>query len=100
MCLRLVTGKRRLDRDTVQDCSIHVQLSYTSLTKESVVAEVVHTSRLRIERVKGPIRQAFLEGFDTPIRFGVHGGIKAFYGVEPDEDVPATLDHMVAAVGA
>jgi hypothetical protein len=30
----------------------------------------------------------------------VHGGIKAFYGVEPEEEVPATLDHIVAAVGA
>ena len=68
--------------------------------KEPVVGEVVHTSRLRVERVKGPIRQAFLDGFDTPIRFGVHGGIKAFYGVEPEEEVPATLDHIVAAVGA
>ncbi len=64
------------------------------------MGDLVHTSRLRIARVKGPIREAFLENFDTPIRFGVHGGIKKFYGVEPDEDVPATLDHMVAAVGA
>ena len=77
-----------LDCPMVRDCTI------------GVVTDVVHTSRLRIERVKGPTRQAFLEGFDTPIRFGVHGGIKAFYGVEPEEDVPATLDHMVAAVGA
>jgi len=65
-----------------------------------VVPEIVHTSRLRVERVKGPVRQAFLEGFDTPIRFGVHGGIKKFYGLEPEEEVPATLDHIVAAVGA
>lgn len=64
------------------------------------MGDVVHTSRLNIERVKGPIRQAFLEGFDTPICFGVHGGIKKFYGVEPEEEVPATLDHIVAAVGA
>ena len=61
--------------------------------------DVVHTSRLRIERVRGPIRQAFLDGFDTPIRFGVHGGIKKCYGVEPDEEVPATLDYIVGAVG-
>ena len=67
--------------------------------KEPVVPDVVHTSRMRIDRVKGPIREAFLEGFDTPIRFGVHGGIKKFYGVEPDEEVPATLDYMVGAVG-
>jgi hypothetical protein len=33
------------------------------------------------------------------IRFGVHGAIKHFYGVEPDEELPATLDHIIAAVG-
>ncbi len=64
------------------------------------MGDIVHTSRLRIERVQGPTRQAFLENFDTPIRFGVHSGIKEFYGANPDEEVPATLDHIVAAVGA
>lgn len=60
---------------------------------------IVHTSRMRIDRVKGPVREMHLEGFETPIRFGVHGGIKKFYGVEPEEEVPATLDYMVGAVG-
>ena len=63
------------------------------------MAEVVHTSRLRLERIKGPLRHAHLEGFSEPIQFWVHGGIKAFYGVEPDQDVPATLDYIVGAVG-
>ena len=54
---------------------------------------------MRIDRVKGPVREMHLEGFESPIRFGVHGGIKKFYGVEPDEEVPATLDYMVGAVG-
>jgi hypothetical protein len=63
------------------------------------MGEPVHTSRSRIVRIRGPIRHATLEGFAEPIRFGVHGGIKKFYGVEPDEELPATLDHMIAAVG-
>jgi hypothetical protein len=63
------------------------------------MAEDVYTSRIRIERVKGPIRQAYIAPFEQPVRFGVHGAIKRFYGVEPDEEVPATLDYMVAAVG-
>ena len=67
--------------------------------KELLSAEIVYTGLLRIERVKGPLRQAFLENFDQPIRFGVHGGIKKFYGIEPEEEVPATLDHIVGAVG-
>ena len=63
------------------------------------MGELVHTSRMRIERVKGLIRHAYLEDFSEPIRFGVHGGIKQFYGIEPEEEVPATLDYMIAAVG-
>lgn len=61
--------------------------------------DVVHTSRIRIEKIKGPLRHAYIEHFTAPIRFGVHGGIKKFYGIEPEEDVPATLDHVIAAVG-
>ena len=60
---------------------------------------LVHTSRIRVERVKGPVRHAYIEQFIEPVRFGVHGGIKKFYGVEPEEEVPATLDYMIAAVG-
>jgi hypothetical protein len=63
------------------------------------VSESVYTSRITIERVKGPIRHAYVEPFREPIRFGVHGAIKQFYGVEPDEEIPATLDHMIAAIG-
>ncbi len=63
------------------------------------MGELVHTSRIRVERVKGPVRHAYIEKFTEPVRFGVHGGIKKFYGIEPEEEVPATLDYMIAAVG-
>lgn len=63
------------------------------------MAEEVYTSHIRIERVRGPIRHAYIAPFEQPVRFGVHGAIKRFYGVEPDEEIPATLDYMVAAVG-
>ncbi len=63
------------------------------------MGEPVHTSRMRLEKIKGPIRHAYIENFEDPIRFGVHGGISKFYGVEPEEEIPATLDHMIAAVG-
>lgn len=63
------------------------------------MAEEVYTSRVRVERVRGPIRHAYIAPFEQPVRFGVHGAIKRFYGVEPDEEIPATLDYMVAAVG-
>ena len=63
------------------------------------MGKIVHTSRMRILQDKPPERRAYIEGFDEPITFGVHGGIKHFYGLEPDRDLPATLDHLVGAVG-
>lgn len=63
------------------------------------MGKLVHTSRVRIEKDKGPKRRAYIEGFETPVTFGVHSNIKKFYGVEPEEELPATLDYMIAAVG-
>ncbi len=64
---------------------------------------VAHTSRIRIEKHLGPHRTAHLEGFDGPINFGIHGGIKNFYqekyGREfKGPEYPATLDHLIAGV--
>ena len=63
------------------------------------MGDLIHTSRMRLEKIKGPVRHAYIESFTEPIRFGVHGAIKRFYGVEPDEEIPATLDYMIAAIG-
>lgn len=62
--------------------------------------EIVHTSVSRIYREEGPTRKALIEGFSGEVRYGVHGGIKNFYKLEPSEEHPATLDHMVSAVAA
>ena len=59
--------------------------------------EIVHTSRIKIVREKGPTRRAMIEGFNEPVYYGVHGGIKRFYNVEPEKEHAATLDHIVAA---
>jgi len=64
------------------------------------MAEIVHVSKVRITKGKGPLREAWIEDFPEPVRYGLHGGIKKFYGVEPEEELPATLDHVVAAVAA
>ena len=61
------------------------------------MGEVVHTSRIRIVREKGPTRKAIIEGFSEPVYYGVHSGIKRFYGVQPEKEYPTTLDHMIAA---
>ena len=61
---------------------------------------IVHTSRISIVREKGPTRIARIEGFPEPVYYGVHGGIKNFYKVEPEKEHAATLDHIVGAVSA
>ena len=62
------------------------------------MGDIVHVSKVRITKGKGPLRLAYIENFPEPVRYGLHGGIKKFYGVEPEEELPATLDHIVAAV--
>ena len=37
------------------------------------MGEVVYRSEARIERVKGPVRRAFVPGETHPVTFGVHG---------------------------
>jgi hypothetical protein len=60
---------------------------------------VVYTSRVRIERVKGPLRRAFLPVETEPVFFGVHSEIAAHYGVDSNVHEPhaATLDYVVAS---
>ena len=70
------------------------------IKKEEFVGEIVHTSRVTIVREKGPTRRAMIKGFSEPVYYGVHGGIKRFYKVEPEEEHAATLDHIVAATAA
>lgn len=56
-----------------------------------------YRSRVRIQKLEGPHRKAWIEPFDEPIEFGVHAGIAEFYGATTEEELPATLDHVVAA---
>ena len=63
------------------------------------MGELVHTSHIRIVQQKRPLREAFIEKFSQPVRYGVHSNIAAFYGMEPEEEVPATLDHIISATG-
>lgn len=50
------------------------------------MGEIVHTSRIRIVREKGPTRRATIEGLPGEIRYGVHGGIKNFYSWNPKKN--------------
>ena len=70
---------------------------YLAAVVEGKMGEILHASRVKIIRIKGPTRKAMIEGFDEPIYYGVHGGIRRFYNVEPEKEYPTTLDHIVAA---
>lgn len=63
------------------------------------VGEVKYVSRVRVERVKGPYRRAFLPAESNPVVFSVHDEIAEHYGVRPDdvEQRATTLDYVVAA---
>ncbi|MDA8412554.1 MAG: hypothetical protein M0023_02090 [Desulfobacteraceae bacterium] len=63
------------------------------------MSEVAYLSRVRIERVKGPLRRAYLPAETEPVLFGVHGAVAAHYGVSPEISEPhaTTLDYIVAA---
>lgn len=61
--------------------------------------DIAYVSEVRIERVKGPLRKAYLPAEPDPVLFGVHGAIAAHYGISPDVSEPhaSTLDYIVAA---
>ncbi len=63
------------------------------------MGNIVHQSEITITRENGPTRKALIKGFADPVYYGVHGGIKKFYNIDPEEEHAATLDHIVGAVG-
>ena len=64
----------------------------TSLLQLSKVA-------LHKETGNNKIKTARFEGFPDVVRMGVHGGVARFFGIEPNEPLPSTLDYVVAALG-
>lgn len=63
--------------------------------------QVVYTSTAKIERVKGPLRRAYIPQVKDPVKFGVHSEVAEHYGVDPDVHEPqaTTLDYVVASAG-
>ncbi len=63
------------------------------------MSDVVYTSSVKIERVKGPLRRAYLPKVESPVMFGVHSEIAEHYGVDPQVHDPhaTTLDYVVAS---
>jgi len=64
------------------------------------MSDVAYTSRIRLERRKGPLRIAYLPGESHPVTFSVHGAIAEHYRVDPatlTESHAATIDYVIAA---
>lgn len=60
---------------------------------------VVYVSKGRIERVKGPLRRAYVPAESEAVLFGVHSEVAAHYGVDTNVHEPhaTTLDYVVSA---
>jgi hypothetical protein len=64
------------------------------------MSDVVYRSEVRIQRVRGPLRLAWLPSEPDPVRFSVHGAIADHYfkGNAPGiEQHATTLDYIVAS---
>jgi hypothetical protein len=64
------------------------------------MSEVAYTSKIKLERRKGPLRIAYLPGESQPVTFSVHGAIAEHYKIDPaslTESHAATIDYVIAA---
>ncbi|MGH7321547.1 MAG: hypothetical protein ACRELA_18255 [Candidatus Rokuibacteriota bacterium] len=63
------------------------------------MSEVAYRSEVRIERVRGPLRRAYVPAEPQPVLFGVHGAVARHYSVDMADHEPhaTTLDYVVAA---
>jgi hypothetical protein len=63
------------------------------------MADVAYRSKVRIERIKGSLRHAFLPEEPHPVKFGTHGAVAEHYGAKPGTYEPhaTTIDYLVAA---
>jgi hypothetical protein len=64
-----------------------------------VTDPVVYRSRVRIERIKGPLRRAYLPAAKQPVLFGLHSEVAEHYGADPADHEPhtTTIDYLVGA---
>ena len=67
--------------------------------KEETNDQVAYRSNVRIERVNGPIRRAYLPAHEGPVMLGVHSEVAEHYGVDNNivDPLTTTLDYVVAA---
>jgi hypothetical protein len=60
--------------------------------------EPFYVARSRVHKIEGVHRRAVLD-MGAEVDFGVHGAIKAHYGLDDAPDLPLPVDYIAAAVG-
>ena len=75
-------------------------INYKTL-EEIIMTKTIHLTDIQVYQIdsNNKIKKAVISGFTEPVIYGVHGGVKEFYGVETNMEYPSTLDHIVAAAG-
>lgn len=64
------------------------------------MSDVAYRSEVRIERIRGPLRKAYMPAESEPTLFGVHGAVAEHYFKNPPPDLEphaTTLDYIVAS---
>ena len=63
------------------------------------MGEVAYWSKVKVERIKGSLRHAYLPVEPQPVKFGTHGAVASHYGAKEGQYEPhaTTLDYLVAA---
>jgi hypothetical protein len=63
------------------------------------MSDVVYRSEVKVERIQGPLRKAWLPGRRDHITFGVHSEIAEHYKTDQDRYPPdaTTIDYLVSA---
>ncbi len=62
------------------------------------MSDPFYVAKADVGRLSGTHRRAVLED-GTSIDFGVHGPVKAHYGLDDQPDLPLAIDYVVAAAG-
>jgi hypothetical protein len=69
------------------------------MSEQAAAEQAKYVSRIRVVRLGGPIRKAYLPVESEPVTFGTHDEVREHYGtaagVYPDH--ATTLDYVVAA---
>lgn len=60
------------------------------------MTDAFYVARATVHKVEGLHRRASLED-GTTLSFGVHGPVKAHYGLESQPNLPLPVDYLVAA---